>query len=796
MTTLVVITDAPSLGLTVGNIVTDDQTVLTTYPQARLKASAYVAGLLTGNLRRCFVAQDPGTGTPVVPLASDLLTATIGQNIIRSSAGVGVTPAQLFSLLATYLTTNGYSVPTSTATVPSSGSSGTVSVSGTSSNVKNVLLVGADPGQDVDDAAAIVYYIQQHKAGNCILLAITVSPDNNYAAAVARILLDYAGLTSIPVAARQTGGVSQSDYFDASLASFYGYSQTKTAFPVPVPLLRQLLASSPDGSVVMSCTGPIPDVYDLIQSAGDGIDARTGTALMQAKVARIGMIVGDYTGAATANGANEYNLSFLPAQAKVVIDTLTALPIDVYCCDGNLGQNTFCGPLTTSNTASNPLKNAFSISQSNNPSPIVTQNGRLTRASWDLIVSDALINLGTNYTVDRGTMQFTTTNNASSWTRGAGNWCFLVPKSNTASLQAYYNPIMDAFDQGATAPAKPTFSVSEASQGTVVVAPSVSFFTSYDYTVDAGTTWTAIPTGSITTLSPATAYTMQIRGRRYGLTGPSSDAVSFTTKAVTAPTSIETVPGAIRHASFGVVASLTPNPPGTSRITAVTDTATAASPWKTDLGPAYVSPSYFGASRPALRSANGDANSSLPGAFGRVYNDLAELAGKKDWAIFLSAAIDADRNSGSRLISIVSGGGQDYQAGGCLVQVPTSARTTLQVAVGGSTILYGGSSPWTRYGPLVAALVCTNGSLQFRVNGVNVGSPVAMPAFGSAPRLEFLREAGEDGNCLFADILESAVLSSAPTTANLAYVEGKLAWNATGDGSLLPTGHPYKTVSP
>jgi hypothetical protein len=110
MTTLVVITDVPSLGLTVGNIVTDDPAVAAAYPRARLKASAYVAGLLTGNLRRCFVAQDPLTGAPIVPAPSDLLTASLGQAIVQSSPSVGLTPQQLFGLLAAYLTTNGYSV--------------------------------------------------------------------------------------------------------------------------------------------------------------------------------------------------------------------------------------------------------------------------------------------------------------------------------------------------------------------------------------------------------------------------------------------------------------------------------------------------------------------------------------------------------------------------------------------------------------------------------------------------------------------------------------------------------------
>lgn len=139
MTTLVAITDVPSLGLTAGDIVTDDSSVAASSDRARLKSSAYVAGLFTGNLRRAFVAQDPATGAPVVPSQTDLFVSSLSQSIVYSAPSLGLTPAQILSLVQSYLSSTGAISGALTGSISGSGSltgsaslyGGTDAVSGT-----------------------------------------------------------------------------------------------------------------------------------------------------------------------------------------------------------------------------------------------------------------------------------------------------------------------------------------------------------------------------------------------------------------------------------------------------------------------------------------------------------------------------------------------------------------------------------------------------------------------------------------------------------------------------------------
>ena len=143
MTTLVVITDVPSLGLTVADIVTDDPNVAASSGRARLKSSAYVAGLYTGNLRRCFVAQDPTTGAPVVPTPVDLFVASAAQSITNTAPSLGLTPNQILSLIQTYLSAGSGSSGALTGQITGTGSlAGSISQSGGSA-----ALTGAIPGQ-------------------------------------------------------------------------------------------------------------------------------------------------------------------------------------------------------------------------------------------------------------------------------------------------------------------------------------------------------------------------------------------------------------------------------------------------------------------------------------------------------------------------------------------------------------------------------------------------------------------------------------------------------------------------
>jgi len=678
----------------------------------------------------------------------------------------------------------------------------------TASAVIPRLIISTDPGQDVDDATALAIGIVLHKQGKIILTAVVASPSTDTAASADRILLDYAGLTSIPVASRKIApDVVQSDYMDAGMASFYGYTAGRATYPDPVPTMRAALAAAPDQSVIVACIGPVPDIYDLLQSPGDSIDPRTGTALFQAKVQRVTTVaLGGFDPNSTATvftGPNDFNYGFVSNESLSVVNSWNAMNMPVWVVDTNLGQATFFGPMLSSAAASNPLKEAHDLFKTNNSPSIVDTATRRTRAGWDPMAVTLATGLNGNFSLIPGNMAFSTTNATFTFTKAAGgNWQCLKPLVATQPLADYHNALLDAYDQGPTAPASPTYhggpvQVTEAQQGLVKVAVDPQFFTTFTYATD-GATYNPLPAGGITTLTPGTAYSLTFKGSRYGLTSPASTPVAITTKAVTAPTSLETVPGILRDFDFTTSALMLPNPVGNGRITSVADTAGSPNALAPDgtQGPIFVTASTFGAARSAIRSVNGDAaGGNITGAYARLFGNIPELAGKQDFAVFLTASVNNDRNDNGRILSFASGGNLDYQPGGFFLQVPSSNRATISLA-SGSTTAIGGVAALTHDTPMLLAAICTAGQMQLWVNGVVVGSSIAMSAVGSAPVLGISRAVSPDTGEIFGDYAGCAVLNNSPTTANRQYVEGKMAWNATGDGSLLPAGHPYKTVHP
>jgi hypothetical protein len=691
------------------------------------------------------------------------------------------------------------------STPPADGSEGTSPDAGAGGGgaavIPHVSLL-TDLGQDVDDAAALATLIQLHKLGQIVLQSVVATPTTGHAASVAQLMLDYAGLTSVAVGARRGSDVSQADYMNADLTTFYGYPATNSDYPDPVSVLRKSLAAAPDGSAIVCIVGPMPDFYDLLNSSADDIDGRTGNALVKAKCQRITFQGGgDYNAsAATVVQTYDFNWSSRPDTVDPVFQALRAMPMEVWCSEGRWGQDdAFSGPLLSAAAVSNPLKKAFDFYQSNNGASIRDTATRRTRASWDVIAAISTIGLGDRFTLAPGFMSFDQPHdNTSTWTRDeAGNFKYLVPAKPVSDVISDLEALYDAYDIGPQAPSAPVITVTEEIQGSVKIAVPPQFFTTLTYATD-GESYAALPaSGVVTGLTPGHAYTISVKATRYGMSSIATKA--YTTKTVAAVTAIETVPGVIRHFDFTDKASILPaNVSGTVRLTSVADatgSGKAAAPDGTQ-GPVYVTSSSFGANRPAIRSVNGDtAGGNVAGAYARLFGDLPELANATDFAVILTAAVNNDRNDNGRIFSIANAGSQDWSsAGGFVIQVPSADRQSVQLY---GDHLTGGSAAMAHDTPMLLGVVVKGGSAQLRVGGVDVGDPIAIGALGSAmPQFGLLREVDTDSGAVFGDVAGLVIMRTAPSPANLAYIEAKLAWGATGDGSLLPSGSTYKTSAP
>ena len=659
-----------------------------------------------------------------------------------------------------------------------------------------------DLGQDVDDAGALALLIVLHRQGKIVLSSVTVTPTTGRGPSVARLMLDFAGLWDVPVAGRRGSDVYQPDYMNADMTSFYGYPALNADYPAPVTMLRQSLKAAPDKGAIICVVGPVPDLYDLLQSPADGIDSRTGNALVKDKCQRVIFMGGGtyQAGVSPVKSVQDFNWSFKPETVNPVLQALQTMGMEAWCAEGRWGaDDAFSGPLlSAASNGSDPLKKAYDVYQKNNGASIRDTSTRRTRASWDVVAALATVGLADRFSTVSGFMSFDQPgNNTSSWVSDpAGNFKFLLPTRSVASIMDDLNAFYDAYGRLGSPLVAPDVSITEVSQGSVVVKIARQFFAAWTYSTD-GTTYQALPSdGTLTTLTPDQAYTLSFKSTRYGVPSPVT-TLAYKTKPVVGPTSIATVPGVIRYFDFRDKANIAPsNVSSTVRLTSVTDLMGSGKNVAPDgsQGPIYVTTSSFGTNRPGIRSVNGDAaGGNVTGAYARIFGDLPELAGKTDYAVFFTIAVQNDRNDNGRIFSLAPNGSQDWSSSGFAFQVPSSNRNSIS--------LYGknqggGTTAITHDKPFIGAVIVKGGLAQLRVNGVDIGNTINLGALGSAPRFGFLRQVDTDAGCIFGDSTGIVIVGNAPTIANIRYIEAKLCWDGLGNGSLLPSDNPYQTTAP
>ncbi len=175
------------------------------------------------------------------------------------------------------------------------------------------LIFDTDMGNDIDDALALGVIHALQSRGECQLLAVTVSKDNEFAGPFCDLVNTFYGRGKIPVGVVRKGVTPEDSRYikESSLAQDEGKLRYPHALlsgkdaPEATGLLRKVLSEQPDGSVVMIVVGFSTNASRLLDSPADDHSPLTGRELIAKKCKLLSMMAGNF---AAEGRSKEYNV--------------------------------------------------------------------------------------------------------------------------------------------------------------------------------------------------------------------------------------------------------------------------------------------------------------------------------------------------------------------------------------------------------------------------------------------------------------------------------------------------------
>ncbi len=194
------------------------------------------------------------------------------------------------------------------------------------------LIFDTDMGNDIDDALALGVIHALQTRGECELLAVTLSKDNEFAAPFVDLVNTFYGRGNIPIGVVKGGKTPEDSKYirvpaeatgDDGRPRYPHQLRSGKDAPEAVSLLRKILAAQPDGSVVIAVVGFSTNLARLLDSPADAHSKLTGTELVAGKCRLLVMMAGMFS---EQNRQKEYNVFIdLDAAKKVFADWPTPL---------------------------------------------------------------------------------------------------------------------------------------------------------------------------------------------------------------------------------------------------------------------------------------------------------------------------------------------------------------------------------------------------------------------------------------------------------------------------------------
>lgn len=232
------------------------------------------------------------------------------------------------------------------------------------------LIFDTDMGNDVDDAMALAIIHALESRGECRLLAVTVTKDNEYAAPFVDLMNTFYGRGDIPIGTVR-GGVTKDDgKYIRQVATATDGGQLRyphdllkgSDAPDAVKLLRRTLAAQPDGSVVVVMVGFSTNLARLLDTPGDEFSPLSGTDLVRKKVRLLSTMAGVFGGEWQTRRHKEYNIVQDLAAAKKVF---TEWPTPVVASGFEIGMTVMHPPISMQRdyayVTHHPLRDAYAL---------------------------------------------------------------------------------------------------------------------------------------------------------------------------------------------------------------------------------------------------------------------------------------------------------------------------------------------------------------------------------------------------------------------------------------------------
>jgi len=189
------------------------------------------------------------------------------------------------------------------------------------------LIFDTDMGNDVDDALALGVIHALQSRGECELLAVTATKDNELCAPYLDAVNTFYGRGDIPIGVVKRGMTPEPGKFlplarqreDGQLRYPHDLASGKDA-PEATGLLREILSRQPDDSVVLAQVGFSTNFVRLLASGPDRHSPLSGADLLAKKVRLLSIMAGAFTTIRGNQRFLEYNVVKDIPSAKVIAE--------------------------------------------------------------------------------------------------------------------------------------------------------------------------------------------------------------------------------------------------------------------------------------------------------------------------------------------------------------------------------------------------------------------------------------------------------------------------------------------
>ena len=193
------------------------------------------------------------------------------------------------------------------------------------------LIFDMDIGDDIDDVLALALVHALEDRGECRLLAVTISKDQDLSAPFTEAINTFYGRGKIPIGVVRDGKLrDESRYAGPILQAREGEQwryprniQSGKEVPEAVSLLRKTLAVQPDHSVVMVMVGLSTNFARLLDSKPDANSPLGGRDLVAAKCRLLSLMGGMFTATGRKKSYNFYQ--DFPSAKKLIAEWPTPI---------------------------------------------------------------------------------------------------------------------------------------------------------------------------------------------------------------------------------------------------------------------------------------------------------------------------------------------------------------------------------------------------------------------------------------------------------------------------------------